>query len=61
MNRPEPLLLEYELKNWYNETYHGSDPKKICIPKTAPIYRGLLRRTIASTITQEETYDGDDE
>ena len=58
MNRPEPLLLEYELKDWYNETYRGNDPDKICIPKTKAAYRGLLRNNIAATITQKDIDDG---
>lgn len=34
MNTPEPLIIEYNLKNWMNQRYQGSsDLKKLCTPE----------------------------
>jgi len=45
MSTPEPLIVEYALKDWTNKTYGGADPLKIALPwPLKPNYRGLLRR-----------------
>lgn len=30
MDKPEPLILEYDVKDWYNPSYQGPDPDKRC-------------------------------
>ncbi|WP_081416700.1 DNA primase family protein [Arthrobacter castelli] len=49
MNTPEPLIGEYELKNWYSPTYQGSDPLRLAQPMLKANYRGLLRATPTTT------------
>lgn len=45
MNRPEPLIAEYDLKNWMNTSYKGTDPlQRSRFNNHQPNYRGLLRR-----------------
>ena len=39
----EPLIAEYELKDWYTPGYTGTDPNRLGIPLLKPNYRGLLR------------------
>lgn len=43
MNAPEPLIAEYNLKEWMNPNYKGNDIDKICtvIPKRQ--YAGIIR------------------
>ena len=44
MDKPEPLIIEYDLKKWMNPLYLTSnDPAKKCIPLAKDNYRGLLR------------------
>ena len=45
MDVPEPLILEYNLKDWMNSNYRGNDKNMLCSPKFDPrkTYRGLLR------------------
>lgn len=43
MNAAEPLIIRYQLKNWYNPYYHGNDPDKIALPALQTNYRGLER------------------
>lgn len=40
---PEPLIFEYELNNWYNPTYTGHDPARVCTLTPKSHYYGLLR------------------
>ena len=49
MDKPEPLILEYDVRNWMNATYTGSDPQKICQPNIKSTYRGLQRYDVSST------------
>lgn len=45
MSSPEPLIARYDLKDWMNQTYTGSDPlKKSTVSPLAPSYRGLQRQ-----------------
>lgn len=46
MSQPEPLILEYDLKAWYNPGYSGTDPAKRCVPMLASSYRRVLLRVI---------------
>lgn len=45
MHTPEPLIDEYDLKDWGNGSYTGSDPNKRCVqyPLKAKYY-GLVRK-----------------
>lgn len=44
MSLPEHLIEEYDLKDWMNKTYSGTDPNKKCVPnKLAVNYVGFLR------------------
>ncbi len=40
---PEPLILQYNLTDWMNGSYKGSDPNKRAMPSLKPLYSGLLR------------------
>lgn len=45
MDDSEPLIAEYELKNWLNTAYKGTDPmQRSKVTNLQPNYRGLLRR-----------------
>lgn len=44
MNDPEPLILDYDLKEWMAKGYNGTDPNKKCMTTLAEKYRGLSRR-----------------
>lgn len=41
---PEPLIVAYDLEDWKNPNYTGSDIAKICLPKFKEKYTGLTRR-----------------
>ena len=44
MSGPEPLILEYNLENWMNPVYKGSNPDLICRPVLKQVYRGITRK-----------------
>lgn len=44
MNLPEPLILEYDLKDWMNPNYVGSDATRLATTAPNDEYRGLTRR-----------------
>lgn len=46
MAKPELLIREYDLKDWYNKTYNGkSDLNRLCMPSNlSDSYRGLTRK-----------------
>lgn len=45
MDNPEPLIKKYNLRNWMNPNYRGSDVEKMCHPGLQKSYSGgLLRR-----------------
>ena len=44
MDAPEPLIARYQLKDWYNPLYHGTDPDKIGNPDLRVSYKGIRRR-----------------
>lgn len=43
MDKPEPLILEYEMDRWCNPSYQGPDPAKRCTICPKPKYRGIFR------------------
>ena len=43
MDKPEPLILAYNLKDWMNSSYRGTDKNKICTPSVKDRYRGIVR------------------
>ena len=55
MDRPEPLILEYDVREWMNSGYTGSDPGRKCMPDLAESYRGFVRVSIAGSDDGRET------
>lgn len=51
MDRPEPLILRYDLKDWKNPMYMGTDVSQICLPQLCTSYRGLQRKVPTTTVT----------
>lgn len=52
MRDPEPLIAEYDLKNWMNTSYKGTDPvQRSRFTNPQPNYRGLRRRPQALSTT----------
>ena len=43
MDKPEYLIAQYSVTDWYNRTYTGQDLDKLCSPSLQTYYRGLLR------------------
>lgn len=43
MDAPELLIHEYDLREWKNPAYGGTDPAKVCTPLLRAMYRGLVR------------------
>lgn len=41
---PEPLIASYNLEDWMNPNYTGSDVTRICLPEFKEKYTGLIRR-----------------
>lgn len=58
MDKPELLILEYDVKNWYNPSYQGPDPNKRCTIHPNLKYRGILRVAAGGAATAG---DDDDE
>lgn len=48
---PEPLVIEFDLKDWMNSTYTGSGPQRAIPHPVKATYRGLQRRVIAGIAT----------
>lgn len=48
MDCAEPLILKYELRNWMNHDYRGSDKMRLAQPEVKERYRGLLRDKTAA-------------
>lgn len=57
MDFPEPLILEYDVTEWMNKTYRGSDTDRRCMPELKDSYRGYVR---ISTAFFDGGYDIDD-
>ena len=43
MSEPEPLIMEYDLKDWMNPYYRGDNVKQICRPVWKGSYNGYKR------------------
>lgn len=56
MDRPEPLILEYNLKRWLNPLYRGEDWARRCCPPLKVAYRCLVRRS--DYISKDANYAG---
>lgn len=41
---PEPLIIEYNLMDWMNPNYKGTNPDLLAMPPLKASYRGLLRK-----------------
>ena len=44
MDKPEWLIDEYKLEDWYSQTYKGADRAKKCCPSLKASYRGIVRK-----------------
>lgn len=44
INQPEPLILEYNLRDWMNPNVSGADRDRKAIPVLRPRYYGLVRK-----------------
>ena len=54
MDKPEPLIIQYDLKDWMNPTYTGSNNDMIARPALKLTYRGLQRRDNISRTSCED-------
>ena len=45
----EPLVVEFDLKDWMNSSYTGSGPQRGILHPVKTTYRGLQRRALAGT------------
>lgn len=43
MDKPEHLILDYNLVDWKNPRCTNKDTKRLCMPALKPFYRGILR------------------
>ena len=43
MDKPEPLIFDYKLEEFYNPNYKGNDVNKICQPMKKSSYTGIVR------------------
>lgn len=43
MDKPEPLIVRYDLRDWMNANYKGNDINQICKPTLKSSYGGFLR------------------
>lgn len=44
ISSPEPLIAQYDLRDWMNQAYSGADPTKRCVPSSLRAnYIGVLR------------------
>jgi hypothetical protein len=49
MSKPEPLIAEYNLTDWMNDSYTGTDALKKSIVNPLKVnYKGILRRQTAT-------------
>lgn len=60
MTLPEPLIAQYDLQDWMDQSYKGGDVNKLCQPKLSDFYRGLLR-TSSSMAPDTQSNGGDTE
>lgn len=61
MNAAEPLIARFDLKDWMDQTYTGSDPlKKSRVSPLAPNYRGLQRQSAGQSPSTSASLADDD-
>ena len=54
MAKPEPLILEYELKDWMNPVAPKNNRDQLCKPPVKNNYRGLLRAAAVTNTNDKE-------
>lgn len=54
MAKPEPLILEYELKDWMNPVAPKNNRDQLCKPPVKNNYRGLLRAAAVAKNNDKE-------
>lgn len=52
MTMPEPLIAQYNLKNWMNKDYTGDDIDIICSPVVQTKYKGIIRNGTQAVDTE---------
>lgn len=65
MDKGEPLIGAYDLKEWMDPSYNGMDQDKKLRPRLRAKYRGIIRKTVAKAAPQPSgsiiTTKGNDE
>ena len=59
MNKPERLIIQYDLDDWKNPLYNGNDWTKRALPRLNEKYRGLAR--VKPAASQSDDDDNDDD
>lgn len=59
--QPEPLIAEYEVTEWMNKAYRGSDQSRVCMPDLPARVRGLVRTVPLGSGGSNETDSEDKE
>lgn len=59
--QPEPLIAEYEVTEWMNKAYRGSDQGRVCMPDLPARVRGLVRTVPLGSGGSNETDSEDKE
>ena len=57
MTAPEPLVIDYDLRDWMNRTYTGNSLQKAIPHPLKPYYRGLQRIAPQGTALSDEDAD----
>lgn len=52
MPMPEPLIAEYNLKNWMNRDYQGDNLELICSPRVQTKYKGIFRNDKQAAVAE---------
>lgn len=50
---PEPLIIEYDVRDMRNRRYLGSDPSKVCTPDVPKRIRGIVRAAGAFAVRRD--------
>ena len=59
--QPEPLIAEYEVTEWMNKAYRGSDQGRVCMPDLPARVRGPMRTVPLGSGGSNETDSEDKE
>lgn len=43
MDEPEPLIAQYNLRDWCNPNYDATDINNFCRPPVKTTYKGIVR------------------